>query len=90
MDFKNGFTIPHRNVKAAACGDRICFMGGYCPVTEEAHETTNYEYDPQKDSWTAKANIPVGRSNSVIQHIDCARIWNKIHVIGGCDKEFKA
>jgi N-acetylneuraminic acid mutarotase len=119
---KADLPLPHRNGKAVACRARIYFMGGYCPVTEEARETTNYEYDPQKDTWTAKANIPIGRSNFAItsfedrifviggdpllpnndlyltgddkwealtplsiprQHIDCARIGNKIYVVGG-------
>lgn len=123
---KADLPLPHRNGKAVACGNKIYFMGGYCPRTEEARETTNYEYDPQKDTWTVRANIPVGRSNFAMtsledrifviggdpvlpnndlylttddkwkaltplsvprQHIDCARIGNKIYAFGGLVKD---
>ena len=70
--------LPHRNGKAVSSGEKIYFMGGYCPATEEDFESSNYEYDPQKDSWTAKAKIPVGRSNFAL-----ASLGRKIFVIGG-------
>ena len=75
---KADLPLPHRNGKAVACGGKIYFMGGYCPETEEVRENSNYEYDPQKDKWTIKADIPVGRSNFAI-----ASFEDRIFVIGG-------
>jgi N-acetylneuraminic acid mutarotase len=70
--------LPHRNGEAIACKGKIYFMGGYCPDTEEVRENSNYEYDSQKDKWTIKADIPVGRSNFAI-----ASFEDRIFVIGG-------
>lgn len=70
--------LPHRNGKAVACGNKIYFMGGYCPHTEEAREASNYEYNPQKNIWTARANIPIGRPNFAITSFK-----DRIFVIGG-------
>jgi len=75
---KADLPLPHRNGKAVACKNKIYFMGGYCPATEEARETTNYEYNPQKDTWTIKANIPISRSNFAITSFE-----DRIFVIGG-------
>ncbi len=75
---KADLPLPHRNGKAVACQGKIYFMGGYCPETEDVRETSNYEYDPQKDKWTVKANVPVGRSNFAI-----ASFEERIFVIGG-------
>jgi len=75
---KADLPLPHRNGKAIACGGKIYFMGGYCPETEEVRETSNYEYDPQRDKWTIKADISVGRSNFAI-----ASFEDRIFVIGG-------
>ena len=75
---KANLPLPHRNGKAVSSGEKIYFMGGYCPATEEEYESSNYEYDPQKDSWTAKAKIPVGRSNFAL-----ASLGHKVFVIGG-------
>ena len=75
---KADLPLPHRNGKAVACGGKIYFMGGYCPETEELRESSNYEYDLQKDKWTIKTDIPVGRSNFAI-----ASFEDRIFVIGG-------
>lgn len=75
---KANLPLPHRNGKAVSSGEKIYFMGGYCPATKEEYESSNYEYDPQKDSWTAKAKIPVGRSNFAL-----ASLGHRIFVIGG-------
>ncbi len=75
---KANLPLPHRNGKAVASGGKVYFMGGYCPETEEEREASNYEYDPQKDSWAAKTKIPVGRSNFAI-----ASFGPDIFVIGG-------
>ena len=75
---KASLPLPHRNGKAVSSGQKIYFMGGYCPSTEEKYESSNYEYDPQKDRWTAKAKIPVGRSNFAM-----ASWGQKILIIGG-------
>jgi N-acetylneuraminic acid mutarotase len=75
---KAGLPLPHRNGKAIACNGKIYFMGGYCPATDEVRETSNYEYDLQKDKWTIKSDVPVGRSNFAI-----ASFKNRIFVIGG-------
>jgi N-acetylneuraminic acid mutarotase len=75
---KADLPLPHRNGKAVACSGKIYFMGGYCPETEEVREASNYEYDPQKDKWTIKANVPIGRSNFAITSLE-----DRIFVIGG-------
>ncbi len=75
---KANLPLPHRNGKAVSSGGKIYFMGGYCPATEEQYESSNYEYDPQKDRWTAKAKIPVGRSNFAL-----ASLGHSLFVIGG-------
>ena len=75
---KADLPLPHRNGKAVACSGKIYYMGGYCPTTEDVRETSNYEYNPQKDNWTVKANVPIGRSNFAI-----ASFEDRIFVIGG-------
>ena len=75
---KADLPLPHRNGKAVACVGKIYFMGGYCPETEETRETSNYEFDPQKNEWTVKADVPIGRSNFAI-----ASYEDRIFVIGG-------
>jgi len=75
---KAALPLPHRNGKAIACRGKIYYMGGYCPETEDARETSNYAYDPQKNEWASKAAVPVGRSNFAI-----ASLEDKIYVIGG-------
>lgn len=75
---KADLPLPHRNGKAVSSGGKIYFMGGYCPATKEWCESSNYEYDPEKDSWTAKARIPVGRSNFALVSLD-----RKIFAVGG-------
>jgi N-acetylneuraminic acid mutarotase len=75
---KADLPLPHRNGKAVACMGKIYFMGGYCPETEELREASNYEYDPQGDKWTVKADIPVGRSNFAI-----ASLEDRVFVMGG-------
>jgi N-acetylneuraminic acid mutarotase len=75
---KASLPLPHRNGKAVACGGKIYFMGGYCPETEEVRETSNYRYDPQKNEWTVKADVPIGRSNFAITSFESG-----IFVIGG-------
>ncbi len=75
---KADLPLPHRNGKAVACKGKIYFMGGYCPETEDVRETSNYEYDPQKNKWTIKANVPIGRSNFAITSLE-----DRIFVIGG-------
>jgi N-acetylneuraminic acid mutarotase len=75
---KADLPLAHRNGKAIACRGKVYYMGGYCPATEEVRETSNYEYDPQKDHWTIKANVPIGRSNFAITSFE-----DRIFVIGG-------
>jgi len=73
--FELELPLPHRNGKAIACSGKIYFMGGYC---EDVRETSNYEFDPQKNEWTIKADVPIGRSNFAV-----ASLEDRIFVIGG-------
>jgi N-acetylneuraminic acid mutarotase len=75
---KADLPLPHRNGKAVACRGKIYFMGGYSPETEDVRETSNYVYDPQKDEWAVKADVPTGRSNFAV-----ASFEERIFVIGG-------
>ena len=68
----------YRNGNAIACNGKIYFMGGYCASSPERFGKTNYEYNPDTNIWTKKADMPTGRSNFAI-----ATINDKIYAIGG-------
>jgi len=57
-------------VKAAVVNGKIYAMT----------DSSNYEYDPAKDVWTAKTPMPTPRQSSTFSVVACQ---NKIYVIGG-------
>jgi N-acetylneuraminic acid mutarotase len=62
------------NHTLTSVGDKIYLIGG---ETTAAQKTVRL-YDPQTDSWTAKANAPVALSNHKSVLVD-----NQIYVVGG-------
>jgi N-acetylneuraminic acid mutarotase len=80
IDWKQKQSLPkeYRNGSAAACKGKVYFMGGYCHSTPERFEKSNYEYDPETDTWTSKADMPTGHSNFALIAIE-----DKIYAIGG-------
>jgi len=64
---------PREHLAVAAAAGKVYAMGG-----RPGNVTTNEEYDPVSNSWSARAPMPTGRSG-----IQAAFLQGKLYVIGG-------
>lgn len=78
IEWRTGAVLPSyiRNLGAAAVDGKIYAVGGYDRNVTPAH--SNYEYDPQKDTWTIRTNMPTPRSNLAV-----VSLKRKVYVFGG-------
>lgn len=65
---------------ATVSNDYIYALGGYEDYSTRIPTNTNQEYDPNTNTWSARANIPGARILPA-----AAAVQNKVHLIGGLD-----
>jgi N-acetylneuraminic acid mutarotase len=78
---KSSMSIPRADLSACVVGDKIYLIGGrnYTSASPGYRQTeVNEVYDPNSDTWTREANIPIG-----VQGYASAVIDNKIYIMGG-------
>ena len=76
--WRTGAALPSyiRNLGAAAVDGKVYAVGGY--DNGIMVQQSNYEYNPQKNAWIIRANMPTPRSNLAVVSLD-----KKVYVFGG-------